>query len=94
MDNQEIKKIMKKYKDVFEALENYDKIDKNFHEWGQGVEPYILIVKHFSKPGDTVLDPFMGGGPVIEACLKTDRNPIGYEIDKKYFDMVNGRLLT
>jgi hypothetical protein len=66
--------------------------DKDFHEWGQPVKPFVKLLNTFSKPNDWVLEPFMGGGPVIEACIETKRNVYGFEIDKKYFDMVKNRL--
>jgi DNA modification methylase len=72
---------------------DFDKPDKTFHEWGQGCEAVVELIKHFSKPGDTVLDPFLGGAVTVEACMKTKRNVIGYEVDPKYYDLVKERLL-
>lgn len=71
-----------------------DKPDKDFHPYGQGVGAVIELINHFSKPGDTVLDPFMGGGMTIEAATKCEehRNVIGYEIKKEYYDLVKERL--
>jgi site-specific DNA-methyltransferase (adenine-specific) len=39
-----------------------------------------------TKPGELVLDPFMGGGSTIEAAIKTGRRVIGIEIDPKHFE--------
>lgn len=36
--------------------------------------------------GVTVLDPFSGSGSTAVACLNTNRNFIGFEIDKEYYD--------
>jgi len=66
--------------------------DKTMHEWGQSVEPFVKLIETFSKPDDIVVDPFMGAGVVAEACAKTKRNFKGYEIDKKYFDIVADRI--
>jgi len=44
-----------------------------------------LIRKH-SKVGDTVLDPFLGGGTTAIACKNTNRHFKGCEIDKSYYD--------
>jgi DNA modification methylase len=39
-----------------------------------------------TKPGDLVLDPFMGGGSTLEAGIKTGRRVIGIEIDPEHFE--------
>jgi site-specific DNA-methyltransferase (adenine-specific) len=45
-----------------------------------------------TRPGDTVLDPFMGHGSTGEACFKAGRNFIGIELDKTHFDKAQARL--
>ncbi len=40
----------------------------------------------------TVLDPFMGGGSVGEACLATGRGYIGCELSPEYFEISRERL--
>ena len=50
---------------------------------------YILLS---SNNGDTILDCFMGSGSTGVACVQTDRNFIGIEINKKYFDIAKNRI--
>ena len=50
----------------------------------------ILIM--FSKEKDIVLDPFIGSGSTAIACEQTNRNFIGFEIDKKYHTLSIVRL--
>lgn len=45
-----------------------------------------------SNIGDIVFDPFMGSGSTIVAAKELDRNWIGCEIDKKYFDITSKRI--
>jgi len=49
-------------------------------------------IKLFSFVGDTVLDPFLGSGTTLIACLKTGRNGTGVEIDRKYCELAVKRL--
>jgi DNA modification methylase len=57
--------------------------------------PLPLAVDHvlsWTNPGDLVLDPFLGSGTVLEACLKTDRRGIGIDISPEYLAMAEERL--
>ncbi|OFX32619.1 MAG: DNA methyltransferase [Bacteroidetes bacterium GWA2_32_17] len=49
----------------------------------------ILIA---SKEGDTVLDPFTGSGTTGAVAKKLNRNFIGIEISKEYFDIAMHRI--
>jgi len=44
------------------------------------------ILKNFTKEEETVLDPFMGSGTTAIACINTNRNYIGFELDKTYYE--------
>ena len=46
----------------------------------------------WSNEGDIVLDPFIGSGTTAIACINTNRNYIGFEIDKHYCDIANERI--
>lgn len=79
----------KKQPEWLEDVVISEKQNKDFHKWGQSVAPFEKIINHFSEPNDIICDPFTGGGSVIEACINTKRNFIGFEIDKKYYNLVN-----
>jgi site-specific DNA-methyltransferase (adenine-specific) len=51
-------------------------------------------IKLFTFIGDTVLDPFLGSGSTLIACVLTDRKGIGVEIDKNYCDIAKQRLIN
>lgn len=50
-------------------------------------------IKLFSFVGDTVLDPFLGSGSTLIACVLTNRKGIGIEIDERYCEIARQRLL-
>lgn len=53
--------------------------------------PYRLI-QLYSFKEDVILDPFMGSGTTAVASLKSNRNFVGYEINKDYIDLANKRI--
>ena len=50
------------------------------------------IIDRWTKPGDMVLDPFMGSGPVAQACHELGRRYIGIELVEGYCKIAVGRL--
>ena len=50
------------------------------------------IVDRWTKPGDLVLDPYMGSGPVAQACHELGRRYIGVELVEDYCKVAVGRL--
>jgi modification methylase len=52
------------------------------------------IIRMFTFAGETVLDPFLGSGTVLEAANKWNRNSIGIEINTGYLDMIKKRVDT
>lgn len=56
--------------------------------------PLDLALDHiysWTNPNDTVLDCFMGSGTTGLACLQSNRNFIGIEIEEKYYKMAKKR---
>ncbi len=45
------------------------------------------FIKLFTKPGDTVLDPFMGSGTSVYVAQRMLRNSVGIEILPEYFEI-------
>lgn len=45
------------------------------------------FIKLFTKPGDLVLDPFLGSGTTSIVAFELDRNSIGIEIKEEYYKL-------
>ena len=59
------------------------------------IKPLDLVKRHLlhaTLRGGVVLDCFMGSGTTAVACKETERQYIGFEIDKKYYEMACNRL--
>lgn len=68
--------------------------DKQTHPHEKPLDLLEKIIKHSSKEGDLVLDPFAGSGSTCRACQKLKRKWIGIELDEKYILMARDRIAT
>lgn len=50
------------------------------------------LVRLFSDPGETILDPFCGGATTLVAAMQTGRKAIGIEKDQKQFEVAQNRV--
>lgn len=50
------------------------------------------ILDRWTEPGDLILDPYMGSGPVAKACHLMGRRYIGVEIEERYCEIAVQRL--
>ncbi len=50
------------------------------------------LIRMFTFPGDTVLDPFLGSGTTVKAALNLGRRAVGYEINAAYLGLIKESL--
>lgn len=50
------------------------------------------LIRFFTKKNGKVLDPFLGVGSTIKACLELEREGFGIELSKKWCDITKERL--
>ena len=74
------------------------KIDKpvkdkyNSHLTVKPVRLLEVLIKIFSMPGQTVLDPFVGSGSTLLAARNTGRIGVGIEVNPSYYDIALKRI--
>ena len=66
--------------------------DKRFHYWGQSVSGISDIVGRFTDPGETILDPFLGGGTTGAVALNMGRCFIGCDIEQSNVETALNRI--
>jgi len=69
-----------------EALAKNNETGGRFHPTQKPVALYKWLLKNYTKEGDTILDTHLGSGSIAIACHYMNRNLVGYEIDKDYYD--------
>ena len=63
-----------------------------YHPTEKPVSLMRFYIENSSQEGDLILDPFMGSGATAVACKESGRNYIGFEIDPKFYEVIEERL--
>jgi len=50
------------------------------------------LIRMFTFPGETVLDPFLGSGTTALAARNLERNSVGYEINREFIPLIKEKL--
>ena len=69
-----------------------DILRSNLHPTQKPVLLCEYLIKTYTNEGETVLDNCIGSGTTAIACMNSKRNYIGFELDKKYFDIAEKRV--
>ena len=65
---------------------------KRYHPTQKNLKLMTELVKIHTNKNNIVLDPFMGSGTTGVACVNTNRDFIGIELDEKYFNIAKTRI--
>lgn len=65
---------------------------KDGHPTQKPVELLEYLIRTYTNEGDTVLDNCMGSGSTGCACVNTNRNFIGIELNDEYFKIAKDRI--
>lgn len=86
-----IKGDKKTYKVLHDVLSISNTL-KTRHAAEKPVELYTTLLGASAKPGDKILDPFMGSGPIFPSCNITATNAVGIELNAENFAIAQSRL--
>lgn len=67
-------------------------IGNKIHPTEKPIELMEIMIRNSSKENEIVLDPFCGCGSTLIAAKNLNREYIGIEIDKKYYEITEKRL--
>src|SRR5699024_9387164 len=59
--------------------------ERGCHSTQKPVALFEYLIKTYTNEGETVLDNCMGSGTTAIACINTNRNYIGFELDEGYY---------
>ena len=62
------------------------------HPTQKPVDLLEYLIKTYTNEGEVILDNCMGSGSTGVACVNTNRNFIGIELDKDYFNIAKERI--
>ena len=88
----------KEYKKTYDyknpvTLIEFDKVRKGaLHPTQKPVALLEYLIRTYTNEGETVLDFTMGSGSTGVACVNTNRNFIGIELDENYFKIAKERI--
>ena len=88
----------KEYKKTYEyknpvTLVSFDKVRRgSLHPTQKPVDLLEYLIKTYTSENETVLDFTMGSGSTGVACVNSNRNFIGVELDENYFNIAEKRI--
>ena len=75
------------------SILNFDS-EKGLHPTQKPVPLLEYLIKTYTNENETALDNCMGSGSTGVACVHTNRNFMGIELDNHYFDVAKNRIET
>ena len=86
------KEYIAKYTGYPTSILRFNNEKKQLHPTQKPVALLEYLIKTYTNENEIVLDNCMGSGSTGVACVNTNRNFIGIELDKTYFDIASKRI--
>ena len=80
--------------DVLEGWQYGREEDDEKHVCPLQLEVIRRLVRYYSNPGETVLDPFMGIGSTAWVAVEQGRNAVGFELKESYHALAERNIRT
>lgn len=74
------------------SIQAFKSEGKTIHSTQKPVDLMEYLIKTYTNEGETVLDFAMGSGTTGVACINTNRNFIGIELDTHFFTIAKARI--
>ena len=74
------------------SILSFGRDSSKLHPTQKPVALLEYLIKTYTNEGELVLDNCMGSGSTGVACINTNRNFIGMELDDKYFSIAKERI--
>lgn len=74
------------------SVVRFDKAKHTLHPTQKPVSLFEYLIKTYTNEGETVLDNCIGSGTTAIACMNTNRQFIGFELNKEYYDIAKERI--
>ena len=79
----------KHYSNVLDFKKDYT----GLHPTQKPVALFEHLIRTYTNENETILDNCMGSGTTAIACINTNRNYIGFELDENYHAVANERIV-
>jgi len=77
---------------MFKNKKTKNESNKTIHDTEKPIKMMEVLINNSSNETDIVLDPFSGIGTTAIACINTNRNYIGFELDEAYYNIAQKRI--
>lgn len=83
---------LQEYTNYPTTILRFAKPQKPIHPTQKPVDLLEYLIRTYTNEGETVLDNCMGSGSTGVACINTNRNFIGIELDENYYNIAKQRI--
>ena len=86
------KEFVSKYKNYPNSILKFNNPKKAIHPTQKPTDLLEYLIKTYTLENETVLDFTMGSGSTGVACVNTNRDFIGIELDREYYETATTRI--
>lgn len=86
------KDYVQEYSNYPKSVIHFDREVNTIHPTQKPLALFEYLIKTYTDEGDIVLDNCIGSGTTAVACIRTNRNYIGFELDNEYYSKALERI--